>query len=75
MFEKEIAEVLYLLKNHNVTLQKGMSESEIKAAEQIYHILFPADVRELFMTAFPISHPFYNWTDFSIKIRHIFSKL
>ncbi len=47
----------------NYTLSKGLSESEICMAEEIYEITFPPELKEMLMMFNP--YQLYDWSDFS----------
>lgn len=64
--------ILCLLQNKGIELEKGLSCKEILKIENIYNLKFPLELKCLFQYALPTQKGFYNWKDFSEKnIKHI----
>lgn len=71
MFKHEIEQVVAILKNRSIRLEKGMSDAEIKKAEQHYQITFPYELKILLKAVLPVSPHFYNWNNYSIENQKI----
>jgi len=50
-----------------LNFEPGLTESECEAAELAYGFLFPADLKQLLMTALPQGKKFPNWRDTDSK--------
>ncbi len=59
----EFSSIIEKLKSASVKFEEGLSPSELSRAEETYAIRFPPDLRELLMTAIPVSEQFINWRD------------
>ena len=53
------------LKAKGIKFEKGMSQAEIKRAEDAYGIKFPAEIKEFLSYGVPVNCGFYNWRDCS----------
>src|SRR5215813_14023998 len=51
------------LEEARVTFAPGLTESEVKQAEQSYGVSFPPDLREFLMFALPVSSGWPNWRE------------
>ncbi|WP_392551923.1 hypothetical protein RHO14_10660 [Orbus wheelerorum] len=65
MFKSQIEYVINILKNNNIRLKQGMTETQIKQAQHQYQIEFPLELKSLLMAVLPVSAPFYDWIDSS----------
>ena len=65
MYHEEIKQVLKILRANGYKTKKGMSESEINAAQNFYDIVFPPDLKKLLMSFIPIGECFFDWNDYS----------
>lgn len=51
------------LRKAGVEFAAGLSELEFRQAEEAYEFVFPSDLREFLMFAFPVSRRWPNWRD------------
>jgi hypothetical protein len=58
-------EIVFKLKSKGILFDEGMTLSEIDAAEKLYGISFPGEVKRLYSLGLPVSKGFYNWRDTS----------
>ena len=63
MFRK----IIEKMKDKNIVFDIGLTQTEVKSIEEIYHIKFPKSLRELIQYALPISEGFYNWRNMSAE--------
>lgn len=56
-------EIITILKMNSVILDAGLTEIEIEQLERKYKIKFPAELKELYKEALPVSKGFYNWRE------------
>jgi hypothetical protein len=56
-------DLLQALRNHGVGLAPGLTDAEIRAAEERYRFQFPPDLRELLQTVLPLYRRFPNWRE------------
>lgn len=54
-----------IIKLKGIEYEKGLLPEEINKIEQIYGIIFPEDLKNMYMNFLPISKGFYLWRDFS----------
>jgi len=54
-----------ILQSKGIQFDNGLSIDEIKQIEQLYEIVFPEELKSLYMSFLPISNGFYLWRDFS----------
>ena len=62
-YEKELEGVLEFFRICKLPTKPGMTEVELSEKEQLYGIVFPLELRLLYMNAVPVSTGFYDWTD------------
>ena len=55
------ADVVQLLRERRVVLEKGLSEAELARAERRYGVRFAQDHRELLALALPVGDSWFNW--------------
>jgi len=67
IYQEQIKRVINLLESNKVKISEGMSQSQIDAAQNLYEIVFPPDLKELIMTFIPEGDRFWNWADFSTE--------
>lgn len=67
MFKSKIEDVISILKRNDIRLKPGMTEAQIEQAQGHYQTEFPLALKCLLMTVLPVSPPFYDWTDYSMK--------
>ena len=61
MTQKEIFYLIDQLQEKGVSFDKGLSEEEIKAAENTFAIHFPPDLKAFLQTRLPVSTSFVHW--------------
>lgn len=57
--------ILQLLKKHQVTIDKPLTPVEIEQIEERYKIVFPPDLRDLYLCGLPMGRGFINWRETS----------
>jgi hypothetical protein len=55
------AEVVELLRERRVALEKGLTEAELARAERRYGVRFAQDHRELLALALPVGNSWFDW--------------
>lgn len=58
-------ELVELLREQGVVIDRGLSKSEIIHIEKEYEISFPREWKQFYSIVLPISDGFYNWRDSS----------
>ena len=66
MYADKINRIISLYKENNIKVKKGLSDKQIKLAQEYYNVVFPQDFEELLATIRPVQS-FYDWSDFSKK--------
>lgn len=61
MTQKQIHRIIKLLKEKNVSFDKGLTSNEVDKLEQIFLITFPKDLKLFLQTEIPTSSGFVNW--------------
>lgn len=61
MTHKEIHFLIDQLKKKGVSFDKGLTEEEIKEAENTFVFNFPPDLKAFLQTQLPVSNAFVNW--------------
>lgn len=58
-------ECIKLLKQKNISLERGLNIKELNHIEHIYQLKFPKSLKNFLMNVVPVSKGFYNWRDLS----------
>jgi hypothetical protein len=61
MNQKQVNRIIKLLKEKDISFDKGLSDDEIFRVKQEFGIRFPNDLKLLLQTELPISSGFVNW--------------
>lgn len=61
MHQKQINRIIKLLKDEDVSFEKGLSDKEVETIEQTFDFIFPEDLKRFLQTALPVSGSFANW--------------
>ncbi|MBF0788317.1 hypothetical protein IR123_10590 [Streptococcus sp. 19428wC2_LYSM12] len=62
----KLKELMRVFQKQDIRIEDGLTKSEIKELERIYHISFPKDWVDFYSQILPIGIGFYNWRDKSI---------
>lgn len=61
MNQKQVNRIIKLLKEKEVSFDRGLSNDEVERIEERFNICFPDDLKLLLQTALPVSSGFVHW--------------